>query len=345
MESTSSNAGNYDPSDTSRSDKGSQLDEKDHQEAARDSHMLITVAICTYRRPDRVDCALASLSRQVGRLPEWEILVVENGAEPTPAMAAICQKYMPQLPLRQILEPSVGLSHARNAAVREAGGEYVAYLDDDAEADAGWLVLLAACCREYEPDFCGGPSYPLYRAPKPSWFLDAYGTANFYGDQPRWLARSEWLGGMNFVVKRALCEKLGGFRIDLGMSGTKTAYGEETELMMRAWAANPQLKVRYLPQASVLHEVRPEKMTIRWKMISAWAGGKSAVIVYPMTRTRAALGLLASALRLVVAVVRAAPCFRRDESRRLLWQQWLFESFRIWLWNFSRSLHAIFGRR
>jgi GT2 family glycosyltransferase len=260
-------------------------------------------------------------------------------------MAAVCKKYMSQLPLRHVVEAAIGVAHARNTSVRAARGKFVACLDDDAEADPGWLALLADCCREYEPDFCGGPSYPLYRAPKPSWFLDAYGTANFYGDQPRWLVQGEWMASMNLVLKRSLCGQIGEFNTDLGMIGSKTAYGEETELMMRAWAANPQLKVRYLPRATVLHEVRPEKMTIRWKMISAWAGGKSSIIVYPITRTRAAVALLASALRLVMAIARAAPCFRRDESRRLRWQQWLFESFRVWLWNFSRSLHAIFCRR
>lgn len=302
--------------------------------------MLITVAICTFRRPDRVDLALASVCRQAASLAEWEILVVENDAGPGPALAAVCRKYTPQVPLRHIVETTIGLSHARNTAVREAGGDYVAYLDDDAEADPGWLAALVRCCREDQPDFCGGPSYPLYRTPKPSWYLDRYATTNVHGDQPRWLVPGEWLGGMNFVVKRSLCEQLGGFRTDLGMTGNTTGYGEETELLARAWAAHPQLKVRYLPQASVLHEVRPEKMTLRWKLVSAWAGGQSSTLISPITRTQAAAGFLGSAWALVRMVGCAGLCWRQDKAQRLCSQQWVYEKFRDWLWNFSRNWHA-----
>ena len=304
--------------------------------------MLISVVICSFRRPDRVDSALASLCRQSANPSEWEILVVENEAQPDPAMAAVCGKYRPQLPLRHSVETTVGLSHARNTAVREARGDYAAFLDDDAEADPGWLAALMVCCREDQPDFCGGPSYPLYRTPKPSWYLDRYATGYVYGGRSRWLVPGEWLGGMNFVVKRALCARLGGFRTDLGMTGTTTAYGEETELMTRAWADNPQLKVRYLPQASVRHEVRPEKMTCRWRLASAWAGGRSSVVISPLNRVHAAAGFLGSAWHLVRAVASLTSCFRRDASQRLRWQQWVYEKFRDWLWNFSRLWHALF---
>jgi glycosyltransferase involved in cell wall biosynthesis len=289
-----------------------------------------------------VDYALASLSRQAVNLPEWEILVVENDAKTGPVMADVCQKYMSQLQLRHIVETTVGLSHARNTAVREARGDYVAYLDDDAEADPGWLAALANCCREDQPDFCGGPSYPLYHTPKPSWYLDRYATTNVHGDESRWLVSGEWLGGMNFVVNRQFCERLGGFRTDLGMTGNTPAYGEETELMARAWAANPKLKVRYLPQASVRHEVRPEKMTLRWKLVSAWAGGQSSVIITPLSRPRAAIGFLGSGWQLVRAIACLTSCFRRDASQRLRWQQWVYEEFRDWLWNFSRLWHGLF---
>jgi glycosyltransferase involved in cell wall biosynthesis len=292
-----------------------------------------------------VDLALASLCRQTTTFSEWEVLLVENDNEASPAMAAVVQRYMQQLPLRHIVETSVGLSYARNTAAREARGEYVAYLDDDAEADPAWLAALVQECRESQPDFCGGPSYPLYRTPKPDWYLDRYGTGYVYGEQPRWLGRDEWLGGMNFIVKRALCAQLGGFRTDLGMIGNTTAYGEDTEFLMRAWTANPQLKVRYLPQASIRHEVRPEKMTLRWKVKAAWAGGCSSTIMSPQNRKQAIVGLMRNAKWIIKQVGCAGLCWRRDKKERLRWQQWVFEEFSLWLWNFSRNWHALFRWR
>jgi glycosyltransferase involved in cell wall biosynthesis len=267
---------------------------------------------------------------------------VENDDQPSPAIVAVSQKYMRQLPLRHLVETNVNLSRARNTAVREASGEYVAYLDDDAEADPAWLAALVQGCRESRPDFCGGPSYPLYRTPKPSWYLDRYSTSYVYGEQPRWLGRGEWLGGMNFVVNRELCARLGGFRADLGMTRNMIGYGEDTEMLMRAWAANPQLRVRYLPHASVHHEVRPEKMTLRWKLRAAWAGGKSSARMSPQKRIQALVGLMRNAKELAKCVGRAVQLSHRDKKERRRWQQWVFEELYPWLWPISRNWHTLF---
>lgn len=294
--------------------------------------MLITVAICTYRRYDRLEFALASLERQTYQGCDWEVLVVENDVVNMPAMKMIYERYKDKLPLRHIVENSIGLSYARNTALREANGDYVAYLDDDIEADSSWLTALVYDCREFQPDFCGGPNYPLYRTPKPSWYQDQYATVYFYGDHSRWLSRDELLGGMNFIVKRALCVQLGGFKTDLGMVGDTIAYGEDTQILMRAWVVNPQLRVRYLFQASVYHEVRPEKMTLCWKVMSAWAGGRSFTIMFPITRKQAIVGFLRNAQELV----------KRLGCVRICWQQWVFEEFYPWFWHFSCNWHALF---
>jgi hypothetical protein len=79
---------------------------------------------------------------------------------------------------------------------------------------------------------------------------------------------------MNFTIKRSLVLSLGGFREDLGMAGSKIAFAEETALMFHAWDNNPMLRVQYLPDAAVFHEVRPEKMTVRWQVRKWFARGR-----------------------------------------------------------------------
>jgi hypothetical protein len=289
-----------------------------------------------------VDLALASLCRQTANLAEWEVLVVENDIAATPAMVSVCQRYMSQLPLRHIVESKVGLSQARNTGIREAKGSYVAFLDDDAEADVDWLSIIIHDCKEYNPDFFGGPSYPLYRAAKPNWYLDRYATAYMYGGLPRWLRQHEWLGGMNFIVKRQLCVRLGGFRTDLGMSGKTVAYGEDTEIQVRAWASNPELRVRYAPQASVHHEVRPEKMTLRWKIRATWAGGRSHAVTSSQKRKRALVGFIGNTARIVARMAYFGLCCRCDKEKRLCWQQWVFEDFCPCVWHLSYNWHSFF---
>ncbi len=254
--------------------------------------LLITVIICTYRRLDRLILSLNSLEHQTYNGFDWEVLVVENDIASTSAMNAVIENYKHKLPIRHILEPQVGLSKARNTGAHLANGEYLAYLDDDAEVAEDWLVTLTEACRSYIPDFCGGPSLPLYLSPKPDWYLDKYATSYVYGDVIQFLKTGEWLGGMNFIVLKKLCSELGCFRTDLGMNGDKVAYGEETDLMIRAWKYNPQLKVLYHPKIAVRHEVRPEKMTLYWNIKAALAGGRSFSLLSSISRKEAVFELL-----------------------------------------------------
>ena len=91
--------------------------------------VFVSVVICTYRRPERLDLALASLGRQTYQRDDWELLVVENDHASSPAMLEVIGRHRHLLPLRHIVEPAVGLSNARNAGIRAAMGEYLAYLE------------------------------------------------------------------------------------------------------------------------------------------------------------------------------------------------------------------------
>ena len=98
-----------------------------------------TVVVCTRDRPAHLEACLDALAAQ--RYPRFDILVVNNGAaEP---VADICR----QRGVACIREPVPGLTRARNLGARAARASLVAYLDDDAIAEPGWLAALA---REFE---------------------------------------------------------------------------------------------------------------------------------------------------------------------------------------------------
>jgi glucosyl-dolichyl phosphate glucuronosyltransferase len=303
--------------------------------------MLITVAICTYRRPDSLDLALASLERQTHRGSDWEVLVVENDGVSTPAMQAVYERHKDKLPLRHVLEQRVGVSHARNTGIQHARSQYVAFFDDDEEAPEGWVATLFEVCSENRPDMGGGPFVPLYRTPKPAWFLDKYATSYMYGDKPRWLNKGEWLATGNFVVARNLCEELGGYNPAVGMKGTQMGYGEDTDLMIRAWDANPHLKVFFHPRLVIRHEVRPEKMSLRYTARLSWAAGRCSTITSPLERKQAFARLLRNAKQMLKEAWLLGQAGRRHKAERRRWQQWVFEVFHPWLWNFSRNWHAL----
>jgi GT2 family glycosyltransferase len=96
----------------------------------------MTVAICTRDRPD----ALARCLRSIGETVDapHEILVVDNAPHERRTREVVARfpacRYLP--------EPRPGLSAARNAGIRAATGDVVAFVDDDVVVHRRWLAPL-----------------------------------------------------------------------------------------------------------------------------------------------------------------------------------------------------------
>ena len=237
--------------------------------------MFLSVILCTYRRPDRVRFALESLTRQTYQGVDWEVLVVENDEAPSGDIKSVVDEFQDRLRIRYCFESMSNLSRARNLGAQEAAGTYIVYLDDDAEANEGWVETIVQGCKTFAPDFAGGPYYPLYRTKKPYWFKDEYGSGGFWGTSTVRLSNVQGINGGNYIVRRELVAALDGFNEKLGMAGNTVSYGEDVELLSRARSKYEDLKVYYFPDAFILHEVRPEKMTLTWRIHSDIKNAKS----------------------------------------------------------------------
>jgi O-antigen biosynthesis protein len=96
-----------------------------------------TVIICTRDRATELHRCLEAVAEL--DYPNFDVLVVDNAPSDDRArQAAIAWG------ARYVLEPTVGLSRARNRGARISGAEIVAFLDDDSLPDAKWLARLAA---------------------------------------------------------------------------------------------------------------------------------------------------------------------------------------------------------
>ena len=231
---------------------------------------LVSVVICTHNRARLLASALRSVCAQTASPDLYEVLVVDNDSTDNTRM--VVEDYArPLSNVRYALERRLGLSHARNRGWREARGAYVAYMDDDATAAPAWLgELLKVIGRPEPPDILGGPYAPFYLTDKPTWYRDAYGAFDL-GEREMPVLRAPFLCGSNIAVRRAVLRALGGFRPELGMRGADVAYGEETELQMRALKAG--FRIMHVPTMRVLHLVPPGKMTLRWLVRSSWNKG------------------------------------------------------------------------
>jgi len=111
----------------------------------------LTVAVCTRDRPKRLARCLKSLlsmeTSAFGLSVSMEILVIDNA--PSTSETSTLADSLPGV--SYFLESRPGLDFARNRALKEAGGDLLAYVDDDVIADSGWLAGLMEAWMEH-PD-------------------------------------------------------------------------------------------------------------------------------------------------------------------------------------------------
>jgi GT2 family glycosyltransferase len=222
---------------------------------------VLSVAICTHNRADLLVGVLDTLFAQTADRADYEVIVVDNAS--TEATRQVVHSFAQRFAnARYVHEPTVGLSHARNRAVQEATGEYVAYVDDDCRLPPHWVAAVRDVIARVRPAACGGPLLTWYASDRPRWYRDEY-ASHVQGDVPRPLGADEYLDGGNIALRRSLLAELGGFDPGLGMAGKRIAYGEETALLRRIRAERPHETIYYDPRIVAYHLVRPEKMTLR----------------------------------------------------------------------------------
>jgi len=221
------------------------------------------VVVATRGRHASLDACLASIG--AAGYPDCELIVVDNSAGDAD-VAEIAAAHG----ARYVLEAEGGLSRARNAGAREAAGDVVAFIDDDAEAEPGWLNQLVqgfqdeltlvvtgrivpfevrTNAQRIYRDLGGldpGPELRVLDRSMPSWFE----TANFGG-----------IGyGGNMAFARRAFEVWPGFREDLGL-GSPLHGAEEQHAFFSI--VRQGFRIAYRPEAIVRHPYPASMQSLR----------------------------------------------------------------------------------
>ena len=113
----------------------------------------VSIIIPTFRRPERaVEAARSALAQTCSA--DFEIVLVDNDPAGS-AMAPLRALTDPRVTV--VHEPRAGVANARNAGLRVARGEMIAFLDDDEIAPPGWLAELLRVQRRSGADVVFGP--------------------------------------------------------------------------------------------------------------------------------------------------------------------------------------------
>lgn len=245
-----------------------------------DNHRVISVCVCTFKRPQGIQRTLKSL---INMTPPkgWhvEVVIVDNDAAGS-ALDALRQDFPDGLPdhVRYVIERNSGVSHARNRCLQEAKGDLIGFIDDDEWVGPEWLVHHVAALERYSSDAVFGPVTPHFETSIPAWIktCGAHQRQRFSsGTSISWPQAQT----NNTVFRRKLIDTLGlRFSINFARTG-----GEDSFFFAQAGRAG--CKLTWCDEAGVFEAVPAARLTRQWVLERAFHGGRTYV------RLRSALGM------------------------------------------------------
>jgi hypothetical protein len=287
----------------------------------------------TLARREGVCRCLESL--QALAYPNVELLLVDNRTEGEDRRPEWLDRFAG---VRVLHERRPGISAARNRGLREAGGELVAFTDDDVTVDPGWLTALAARFAAHPEEVCvtglvipaeletpaqlmleryyGGGGYgPTIFKPVSHRLLCArspgargqLGMVGEFDDEDRLLrdfsiyAAGTFGAGANMAFRTDRLRAVGGFDESLG-AGMPSCGGEDLGMFVQlAWRGH---SVGFEPAALVHHTHRREDRALR-KHIESYGVGFSALMLalvdYDRRHLEAMLAILPRGARSLIS--------------------------------------------
>ena len=215
---------------------------------------MISVIVVNWNRRDLLRACLSSLARQAGVV--FEVILVDNGSSDGSAEMAETEFRRAPFDLRMIRNrENRGFCAANNQGIAVARGEFVALLNNDAEAAPDWLAALRRMF-EGRPEVGMAASKILaYEDPRridkaghliyPDGQNRGRGTGALDNGQYDRVAETLWPDGCAAMYRKQMFDQIGGFDEDF------FAYGDDAELGLRARIAG--WKCLYAPDAVVRH--------------------------------------------------------------------------------------------
>ena len=132
----------------------------------------ISVCICTYRRPILLERLLSALEQQdTEGFFEFSVVIVDN--DKSESTRSIVESFARQsrISVCYDVEPEQNIALARNRALANSQGNFVAFIDDDEIPPESWLLRLYKALTNYHCDGILAPVLPQFEQAPPQWVL------------------------------------------------------------------------------------------------------------------------------------------------------------------------------
>lgn len=225
----------------------------------------ISIVIATHNRAALLKKCIASIKAQKTEF-KWELIIVVNGcSDNSLGMAYHETTYMTNV--KVIEEPVAGVARARNIGWKAAGGQLVAFIDDDAEAMPGWInnFVQAFIKQPHEVVKIVGEINPIFEVEKPDWFTPTVmlmiSAWSGFQPQPQYVKKAVMEG--NSCYRRAALEQVDGFNEVFGRTGESLLSCENVidDLLLHC-----DFTFFYDPAIRINHFIFKNKCTFSWVM-------------------------------------------------------------------------------
>lgn len=216
----------------------------------------VSIVIPTFRRPGQLPDCLNGCLQQTGLDDaRFEIVVVDNCPDASArARVEVFSGYGDVI--RYVHEPEPGISAARNAGVRAAKSNLIAFIDDDNIPARTWLASLLATRKALQADAVFGRVIGLPDKPcsdRASRLATIF--SRDLGLEETLVRNHAVLGTQNSLFDRSVCFPDGPpFNLKLGKTG-----GEDTEVI--STLAGEGKRLAWAPEAAILEMVPQARLT------------------------------------------------------------------------------------
>jgi succinoglycan biosynthesis protein ExoM len=244
----------------------------------------ISVCICTFKRPALLARLLASIEQQrTNGAFTLSVVVTDNDHAESARAAVEAYRRDGTLEVVYAVEPRANIALARNRALDQARGDYVAFIDDDEFAEPDWLLQLLRACDSLGASGILGPVRPHFDSSPPHWLIK--GRFCERAEHPTGtLVPSEEGRTGNVLLRRSLVAgEHAPFREQFGTGG------EDKDFFMRM--SQRGAVFRWCNEAVVHECVPPERWTRRYVLRRALLRGRNNLKI-----SHGRLGLLGRSL-------------------------------------------------
>ena len=246
----------------------------------------ITVCICTFKRPDLLERLLDVLDRQQDTEGfRYSVVVADNdrgkSAEEVVSRCALraC------VPITYCVEPQQNIALARNRALSQATGDFVALIDDDEYPSPHWLCHLLATCNATGADGVLGPVLPSFQQSPPRWAIKGRFFERPTHETGHIIKVSDMRSGNVLLPREILQGSEAPFRAEFGTGG------EDTDFFLRMVQAGCVFV--WCNEAAVYEEVPPSRCKRRYLLERSLRSGNSFFKIRAGRRRRLAKSMIA----------------------------------------------------